>query len=145
MMASMNFFELLGLSSDQFADAMPERIVEVGGQQAAGRGASCARAAARLPAVSGERRWRRCPRAAPPGWLAARAPWLAACANQHPRRLHAPLPQAFHTGGKEAVRELVYQEVSERLRVPLHVRSADSTGQVRAPALVSAFQVAGPG
>lgn len=64
MMASMNFFELLGISSDQLADTIPERIVE-----------------------------------------------------------------AFHTGGKEAVRELVYIEVSEKLRSPLHVRSTEHGGE----------------
>lgn len=63
MITAMNFFELLGVSSDQLADAMPERIVE-----------------------------------------------------------------AFHTGGKEAVREVVYNEVAEKLRAPLHVRSADQGG-----------------
>ena len=59
----MNFFELLGVSSDQLADSMPERIVE-----------------------------------------------------------------AFHAGGKEAVREVVYGEVAERLRAPLHVRSTEPGG-----------------
>jgi len=45
MMASMNFFELLGISSDQLADTIPERIVEVrcggwmGGRAAWVRGA----------------------------------------------------------------------------------------------------------
>ncbi|KAI8467223.1 MAG: hypothetical protein J3K34DRAFT_395163 [Monoraphidium minutum] len=62
-MMSMNFFELLGVSSDQLADAMPEKIVE-----------------------------------------------------------------AFHTGGKEAVREVVYNEVALKLRAPLHVRAAEPGG-----------------
>jgi hypothetical protein len=41
MMASMNFFELLGISSDQLADSIPERIVEVcvgGGLEGGGVG-----------------------------------------------------------------------------------------------------------
>ncbi|GBF99760.1 hypothetical protein Rsub_12388 [Raphidocelis subcapitata] len=62
--AAMNFFELLGVSSDHLADSMPERIVE-----------------------------------------------------------------AFHSGGKEAVRELVYTQVASTLHAPLHVRSAEAGGE----------------
>ncbi|KIZ06490.1 hypothetical protein MNEG_1454 [Monoraphidium neglectum] len=83
-MMSMNFFELLGVSSDQLADAMPERIVEVG-----------------MPATATSM--------LPPAWLGLSR-------------------RAFHTGGKEAVREVVYNEVADKLRAPLHVRAAEPGG-----------------
>ncbi len=48
--------------------------------------------------------------------------------QSRPNRPPPPI-KAFHTGGKDAVRELVYVEVAEKLRRPLHVRSTDHGGE----------------
>lgn len=58
-----NFFDLLGYSSDELADTMPEKIV-----------------------------------------------------------------QAFHDKGKDGVRVLMYEEMSKRLKAPLHIHSCNSNG-----------------
>jgi hypothetical protein len=39
-----------------------------------------------------------------------------------------PPGQAFHAGGKEAVRDVVYNEVAARLRCPIVVRASDPAG-----------------
>jgi hypothetical protein len=102
----MNFFELLGVSSDQLADAMPEKIVEV-----------------RLGGAGWVRRPP--PRPRPPRPRTPSPPLLTTPA---PPPCPPPKKKAFHAGGKEAVREVVYNEVSDKLRAPLHVRAADPAG-----------------
>jgi len=113
MQAYMNFFELLGVSSDQLADAMPERIVEVSVGAEGGRGGAVWGGAGRGKDKALHQLYlHNHPNPTPPP-------------PPHPT---TQPPQAFHTGGKEAVREVVYSEVAEKLRAPLHVRSAEPGG-----------------
>jgi hypothetical protein len=125
MMPSMNFFELLGVSSDQLADSMPEVIVEVGaggcggGGGAGGVGSNCAA----LAAPPQPARCRGSAGRSPAG------PPLTSPRAQSVLPAPRPIPrQAFHKGGKEAVRDVVYKEVALRLRCPIIVRSAEPGG-----------------